>query len=181
MTIFHNAALNRLQKPLHDQIVDAINEGNTVAVQNLVNQVHEIPDYIFTIAVGCNMVDTGSILVAKCTNDTIDRGLSRFITRCVQNVPIDTQMIQIILPYADQITRNRAMANACVRGHSNVVELLYPLCNFEEVLVLLQKSSGPHAKFWTANLQEHLNAEKLRATLDQEIKVPDQVSKRKIL
>ena len=90
------------------------------------------------------------------------------------------QMLHALLPHTDQRIRNLAMADACKIHRTDVVDVLYPLCDVPKVLSLLEKDSSPHIEVWKATLQQRLNDEKLRETLMAEVAVPTLPTSRKM-
>lgn len=61
-----------------------------------------------------------------------------------------------------------------------LVDLLYPLCNPQEVLNLLRHHKGPGVESRKEALRERINSEKLRATLNEHITTPAQTVQRKM-
>lgn len=88
--------------------------------------------------------------------------------------------VAVLAPKSDQRMRNIAMADACNRHRTDVVDVLYPLCDIPKVLSILDKHSGPHIDIWKTTLQQRLNDEKLRETLMAEVAVPTLPTSRKM-
>jgi len=167
-------------KTLLEQLVVALERDDTVKVQNLVDQIDDIPHYILGSAVGRLRVDLVKILAPKCSLHALYMGLNRSIMAPFVPPPVRLQLVTALLPHTNQIQRDQALADACCMSNDVLVDLLYPLCDAQEVLKLLRHHKGPGVELRKEALRERINSEKLRATLNEHITTPAQTVQRKM-
>lgn len=162
---------------LDKRLSEAVGQNDCAAVRALVDQIPEVPGYIFNKAVSQNLLECIALLGPKCAEQTIFQGLNRAIVAGRYN----TQTIGAILPYANQNTRNEALINACVLSRSEVVvDFLSPVCDIPWVLERLITCTGSHVPFWVATFQERINAKNVRERLNAEVSSNTKTSSRKM-
>ena len=151
---------------IHNQLFEAVQHNDISAVRHWVDQIDVVPEYIFVTAVRLYTVEQIAVLAPKCSGNMIYQGLSRAIMGQPQ---ANMRMLHALLPYTDQKICNQAMADACGMHRTAVVDLLYPMCDIQKVLNVLDTYRGGHINFWKTTLRDRMEAEKLRSVLNTEV------------
>lgn len=134
------------------QLYDAVEHGDTSAVRRLVEQIDQVPGYVLFTAVRHKRVEQIILLAPKCDYSTICQAFFN----ATFHKPLD--MLHALLPYTDENLHNRAMVNACALQNTNAVELLYPLCDINTVLSLMEHHTSWFMDVWRATFRERLNS-----------------------
>jgi len=137
---------------IDQDLCDAIEHGDTSAVVRLVEHNDQVPGHVLLNAVRHKRADQIGLLAPKCDRVAISQAF-RYTTF---DKNLDT--LQALLPYTDDEIRNKALVNACSIQNTHVVEFLYPLCEIDAVLSMMENFTSWFMDVWRATFRERLNS-----------------------
>lgn len=135
-----------------EDLYDAVEHGDISAVRRFVEHIDHVPGHVLLNAVRHKRADQIGLLAPKC--DRVAIGQAFRYTTFDKN--LDT--LQALLPYTDENIRNKALVNACSIQNTNTVEFLYPLCDIDAVLSMMENFTSWFMDVWRATFRERLNS-----------------------